>query len=1489
MSALMNIIIRAQDKASEVAQKVSNKFQGAGDKISKVLDKTSQAGDRFTGTLVKTGQSGISAYAQLNTAQLKYVQGVNKVQQTLDRMGISGTRAATLILQGYDLVHNGINKVKSGVDSLKNKIASTTVGNALITGFNRIETKVRQVGSTISSALGKGLDSAKTKVENLNNSMGELGTAVTSVFGAIGLGSIYQATIGLSMTRERMTALMTATMQSSSAAKEFVGTLDTMTNNSLVSLNDLGNAMSKIKMSTGMTNEQLKLIAPTVNDIGQRALLMGKDTGEAQELMTASFRGLNGEFDMLKSNFGITRQSLIDAGWSGAATDVAGYNTALQAVLARGGDMNGMLQTTPGMILLVQKGFSTAGRQIGETFLPAIKMFLGFMVSLKATNPVVFKLIIVIAALVSAFALMLPVMGVLIGSFKSFLIFMGLIQGAENATTLATVRSTASRWLNTASNYAQAAATGVLSAAQSVYTAVTNGTVGATIANTIAKYTNTAATATNTGVTESAIGAAMAHAGAVDINTASTNTGIISTIRSGASYVIHRAAVLASAAATWILSGATAILTAIMDANPIMLIVLALAALAAGLIWAYYNVEPVRNAINFLFNGLKSLGGYIVGGFMAAWAALVVLFSPITDALGRLWAAIMKVWNSFVSGKSAQANSTFAQVGQAAQSLWVILVALGNFLLSVLTPVWNALLPVLIAVGTVITGFLGASFRTIWGILGSVIGFIARFINILADLISGNITFGQALQQIWGSFQVMIYGILQSIILGIGAFVLDLALKGIQAGQSFVTNLINWLVSLPAQIAFWLGFVIGRILLWNIQLQQRAMQAGRNFVMGLISFIQSLPGRIWAYLNLAVARILMWKNSVVMHARLAGIQFVSNVVSFIQSLPGRVWSFLLSTIAKIISFAGQAVSNARSAGNQIVTGFSEYIHNLPSIMWTELMNVGQAILNAGGQLYQYAVDLGTNIVNGLKAGAGIHSPGYMYHAINNELGLIDTTLTEAKDKLGKKATDVGSSISDGFSNNLTTPNIKVPSTTQTVTQPSAVTASSASTVPSAGVNLDVPGLTAQTTAAQAVVSSNVAFVSGKYNLLSTNTKTAWTAMVNNQKLNLTSMKNGMATTLNSIVAQNKKSYSDMQNTTRNTLNNLTVKTTSSIKGVKDSWNGMRDNLVQAAETIKSNVGSDINNLSSNIGTFYSKVRNPAMFLAGHPTGYAGRRPSIPRGSFAGRPSSMSNRSNLNSLDANLPTVGCVDPPCYAGVDLWNVSSPWTSNIEGSVHGYDPIFPPFDGFGKTVGDFENSTMPIMGDTSAFKQIAGYMIGKTAYQYYFNSKGGSPYSIYQSGGFNCYDGALIMLQLASAFGLGGYMAHGTWNGIPHAWAVINGIGPMDTTAFQDGYGWTSPKVSGYAGSPKISNLGQTQSSVPSGPIEINLNETHKFIINLEGVPTNMSEEELKTWLLSVITDEDVLRTLTKDKAYKEKLLEELARAGFANDRSQGKGVA
>ena len=90
-----------------------------------------------------------------------------------------------------------------------------------------------------------------------------------------------------------------------------------------------------------------------------------------------------------------------------------------------------------------------------------------------------------------------------------------------------------------------------------------------------------------------------------------------------------------SAAATWLLSAAQTVLDAVMGMNPIILVVIALIALAAALIWAYQNVDWFREMVD------------------NAWASIQVwgqqIYSFIAGALTGLKNAIMTAWNFIVN------------------------------------------------------------------------------------------------------------------------------------------------------------------------------------------------------------------------------------------------------------------------------------------------------------------------------------------------------------------------------------------------------------------------------------------------------------------------------------------------------------------------------------------------------------------------------------------------------------------------------------------------------------------------------------------------------------------------------------------------------------------------------------------------------------------------------------------------------------------------
>jgi len=605
----------------------------------------------------------------------------------------------------------------------------------------------------------------------------------------------------------------------------------------------------------------------------------------------------------------------------------------------------------------------------------------------------------------------------------------------------------------------------------------------------------------------------------------------------------------------------------------------------------------------------------------------------------------------------------------------------------------------------------------------------------------------------------------------------------------------------------------------------------------LVTFFSTMPQKVLVFLLTLLVNIHNWEMNMIHYAESAGSGFLNGVVSFITSLPSRVWSLLLQVVSRVISFASSAGSAARNAGSRIISGIQSTISALPGEMasWGE-----QAITSFVNSI--------VDAIPGLKQALGAIS-NLFPHSPPKEGPL--ATITE--DNLYNWGQILGTKLSDGVNDGSANifSNITMPSSTSMGT-PATATA----TVPNSGINIDVPGLQTQTTAAQAVVASNVSTVTGQYNQLKINTGNSWTAMVAQQKSSFTTIKTSMADTLNSIVSNNETSYANMNNTTTSVLSNLQNQTSNSMGNVKSSWNSMQNSLVGAANSIKNTVGGDISNLSSNIGTFYNKVRNPGQFLAGHPT-------------------TSFNRQQLNLFDNASRSL--LNPNgYYAG---WDNSTSTSNAVMSDVDSYTPNFGSLGSLGMNVGTFKGTSNPPIG-MNAFEQIAGSAIGKTAYQFYYNSKGGDPKSIFDSGSFNCYDGALIMLAMASEFGLNGHMQTGLWDNIPHAWAVINGT-PMDTTAYQDGYGWTSPKVNYSGGSVSVNTIPPNNDE----PIQIDGSIEHNLNINLEGVPDGIDQKALENILKGMIKDPEILKAIIQDNNFMNTLKTEIARKVAATKRAYG----
>jgi hypothetical protein len=173
------------------------------------------------------------------------------------------------------------------------------------------------------------------------------------------------------------------------------------------------------------------------------------------------------------------------------------------------------------------------------------------------------------------------------------------------------------------------------------------------------------------------------------------NAQIAAKIETGlltAALIAERAAAIASTIAATGLTGAMWLLDAAMSANPIMLVVVALAAIAAGLIYAYNHSETFRKAVNDLWQAMQDIFGWvkdhwplllgIITGPIGLAAGLIIqnwdtiksatttAWTAIRDFLGSVWGTIRGAVSSAVNGVRTAVSNAWDAISSATSSVW---------------------------------------------------------------------------------------------------------------------------------------------------------------------------------------------------------------------------------------------------------------------------------------------------------------------------------------------------------------------------------------------------------------------------------------------------------------------------------------------------------------------------------------------------------------------------------------------------------------------------------------------------------------------------------------------------------------------------------------------------------------------------------------------------------------------------------------------------
>lgn len=196
------------------------------------------------------------------------------------------------------------------------------------------------------------------------------------------------------------------------------------------------------------------------------------------------------------------------------------------------------------------------------------------------------------------------------------------------------------------------------------------------------------------------------------------------------------------------LSEAWVLLDAAMDANPIGIVVIAIAALAAGLVFAWTHSETFRDVVTAVFDAVK--------------AAVLFLWHNVFEPW---WQGLVTIFNNIVAGAQewyGGLQSAFTNVSNAVQ-------AVGGFFQSM----WNVLV-------SVFNGIVSAA-QTWWTGMKVIFDFVVAAVQVLAA----------PFLWLWHSIFEPVFAVLGTIVKDFYIIFYDIVLLVVQAIQVQLTNTIN--------------------------------------------------------------------------------------------------------------------------------------------------------------------------------------------------------------------------------------------------------------------------------------------------------------------------------------------------------------------------------------------------------------------------------------------------------------------------------------------------------------------------------------------------------------------------------------------------------------------------------------------------------------------------------------------------------------------------
>lgn len=348
---------------------------------------------------------------------------------------------------------------------------------------------------------------------------------------------------------------------------------------------------------------------------------------------------------------------------------------------------------------------------------------------------------------------------------------------------------------------------------------------------------------------------------------------------------------------------AQAALNAVMAINPFTIIVLAISALVALLIYFWHTNEGFRNAVKAIWDGIKA-------AFVQAWEAIKAAWTGAAEFFSGIWSGI----KSGVQGIVQWIAQTWSGAVAVLKVVW-------DSISNAATTAWNFI---------------------IQSIMSVVQPFINTFVNgwnILKDGING----------VWNGIKSIFQGaweFIKSVVLGAALLIIDVVTGNFSKLKADLQLIWDGIKNAFSSVWNGIKTIAVTVVTTLVNLVRNAWEGLKQILTTIWNILKTSATTIWDGLKSAVLSIT---NALVNTAKSVweGFKnFFYSLLNGVRNTAVNSWNSIRSSVVSIISGLVGAAQNAwysfRNGVSNLVSSVSNIFYSLRNI---NLWNAGSAIIN----------------------------------------------------------------------------------------------------------------------------------------------------------------------------------------------------------------------------------------------------------------------------------------------------------------------------------------------------------------------------------------------------------------------------------------------------------------------------------------------------------------------------------------------------------------